>query len=397
MSLLTTGVVNHRERIYFPGLNGLRFFAALVVVIHHIEQVKALEGLPNHFSLPFVHLIGSLGVTLFFVLSGFLISFLLFEEERVTGTISVRDFYIRRTLRIWPLYFLVVFLGFFVFPRFLVPAGMTPVANDFGMKLALFLLFLPNVCRVIFGSTPFVNPLWSVGVEEQFYLVWPAVVKFVRKERRLLALGAIVVGMIVLRKALAALGHLAPAGDSGAWLRTAAERLLSFFYFFRIDCMAIGGIGAYVLHTGRQTVLRVLFHRGVEIEVYAILAVCIATGRELPLGSDPVYSLLFAILILNVAANRKSLIKLEHPFLDYFGKISYGLYMYHLIVIYVVVSWLRPSVPSDSWIFQPLMAGLVFLVLGVVASVSYVFFERPFLNLKTRFSHIISGDNARQA
>ena len=102
------------NKIYFQNLNGLRFFAALLVIIHHIEQMKNSLGLENNWNLPVVLVIGKLGVILFFVLSGFLITYLLLEEERYTQTISIKDFYMRRILRIWPLYFLILLISFFV-------------------------------------------------------------------------------------------------------------------------------------------------------------------------------------------------------------------------------------------------------------------------------------------
>src|SRR5262245_16271974 len=104
------------DRIYFRNLNGLRFIAALLVIIHHIEQLKYIFGMPNNFSSSFVQIIGELGVILFFVLSGFLITYLLLEEEKRTDTIAVRNFYLRRILRIWPLYFLIVIIALAILP-----------------------------------------------------------------------------------------------------------------------------------------------------------------------------------------------------------------------------------------------------------------------------------------
>mgnify|MGYP000751166612 CR=1 FL=1 len=100
--------------IYFKGFNGVRFIAASAVIVHHIEEYKAvyLFGRDDLWARPFVYQLGRLGVALFFVLSGFLITYLLLAEKQKTGTIAIRKFYIRRVLRIWPLYFLIVgFVG----------------------------------------------------------------------------------------------------------------------------------------------------------------------------------------------------------------------------------------------------------------------------------------------
>ena len=107
-----------KARVYFPGLHGLRFFAAMLVVFSHVELIKDYHGYPNLYSTHLaVYESGRMGVTLFFVLSGFLISYLLLAEKRVAGSISVKKFYTRRILRIWPLYYLLIFLTFIVLPQ----------------------------------------------------------------------------------------------------------------------------------------------------------------------------------------------------------------------------------------------------------------------------------------
>src|SRR5712692_1492145 len=106
-----------RTHVHFPGLNGLRFFAALAVCASHVELLKQYLGYPSAYDRPAVYEVGRLSVTFFFVLSGYLITYLLLIEKQATGTISLRDFYVRRILRIWPLYYLLMGLSFFVVPR----------------------------------------------------------------------------------------------------------------------------------------------------------------------------------------------------------------------------------------------------------------------------------------
>jgi len=93
------------SKVYFPNLNGLRFIAASLVIVHHVEQFKEILGYSNYNEFSFIKLIGKLGVMLFFVLSGFLITYLLLVEQKEKGTIAIKSFYMRRLLRIWPLYF----------------------------------------------------------------------------------------------------------------------------------------------------------------------------------------------------------------------------------------------------------------------------------------------------
>ena len=164
-----------KAKVYFPGLHGLRFFAAMMVVFSHVELMKDYHGYPNLYSSNLaIYESGRMGVTLFFVLSGFLISYLLLTERKVTGSISVKKFYGRRILRIWPLYYLLVFLTFIVLPRitfFAVPKYSALMPEYFWYTLLLYVFLLPQVALSIFEPVPFAEPLWSIGVEEQFYLV----------------------------------------------------------------------------------------------------------------------------------------------------------------------------------------------------------------------------------
>src|ERR1043165_7686953 len=169
------------SRIYFPGLNGVRFIAAFLVILDHLELFKSYFQIRSFWSEAFSSHLGQFGVTIFFVLSGYLITYLLLLEKKETG-ISIKRFYIRRILRIWPLYFIIMMLGFFVFPHFAfldIPT-YSPVGDNFLEKFLLFLFFLTNVAFVYFPGVPYANVLWSVAVEEQFYLIWPNVIKKAR-------------------------------------------------------------------------------------------------------------------------------------------------------------------------------------------------------------------------
>ena len=175
---------NSNSKVYFENLNTIRFIAASLVIIHHIEQFKNIFHIPNIWDDKTILIIGNLGVILFFVLSGFLISFLLFKEKEVTNTICIKNFYMRRILRIWPLYFLIVLSAFFIFPFinfFSLPGlGSNVVLNNLGYKLLLFVFFLPNAN--FFGLIPYASQTWSIGAEEQFYLIWPVLNKKINRK-----------------------------------------------------------------------------------------------------------------------------------------------------------------------------------------------------------------------
>ncbi|MES2487732.1 MAG: acyltransferase, partial [Bacteroidota bacterium] len=182
------------ERIFFQGLNSLRAIGALAVCIGHIELLRKMFGLRNYTSIPFFKNDGGhLGVILFFVLSGFLITYLLLEENRRIGTIAIKKFYVRRILRIWPLYYWALIIAFFIMPiAFAEYPGRD--LNRFVPKLLLDMLFVPNVSLIALGGISGASHLWSIGVEEQFYLMWPGIIKRFYKY----ALYALIVIFIVI-------------------------------------------------------------------------------------------------------------------------------------------------------------------------------------------------------
>jgi peptidoglycan/LPS O-acetylase OafA/YrhL len=156
----TAVLEKNKTKVFFPNLNGVRALAALMVVVSHIELHKTIFNLNR---IPGVDLLnfGKTGVTIFFALSGFLITYLLLEEKRNFTTVNFKGFYMRRLLRIWPLYFLVVFIGFSFFPG--------------GSKAAFWLsvLFLPNLAFCLQMLPSIFDPIWSIGTEEQFYIFHP--------------------------------------------------------------------------------------------------------------------------------------------------------------------------------------------------------------------------------
>ncbi|MCB0696751.1 MAG: acyltransferase, partial [Chitinophagaceae bacterium] len=176
------------NRVYFKNLNGVRFLAALVVIIHHIEMGKFWLGQPNIYKNSFVGgVFGQLGIILFFVLSGFLITYLLLEEHRRSGTISIKSFYMRRILRIWPVYYLIIILSFFVFPHFdffFLPSFSEHINESFWIKAGLYLSFLPNLGYTLYTHIAYATQTWSVGVEEQFYLIWPVLMLWAIKKKK---------------------------------------------------------------------------------------------------------------------------------------------------------------------------------------------------------------------
>lgn len=372
------------NKIYFPNLNGIRFIAAFLVIIHHIEQIKNLFGLESKWTNPAINLIGPLGVILFFVLSGFLITYLLLVEEKEMKGISIKSFYIRRILRIWPLYYLIIVLSFFLIPQisFLNLTGWSDhIYNDFFLKLVLFVFFLPNLALVLFPPVAYASQTWSVGVEEQFYLIWPILIKNVKNKKRLLY--TIIFGYLFLKLILFNLIQ-----DFLFW-NDYMSYAKAFFESFNIDCMAIGGLFAVYLFENDK-IIKLFISRYTQIIVYTILLILLLNGIKIPYINFEFYAVLFGIVILNLAANENTILKLENKLFHYLGKISYGLYMYHPLAIVITLKILA-IFKIDNIVIQYLS---VISITILIAGVSYRYFESYFIQKKLKFSKILSGDNA---
>lgn len=406
---------NSTLKIYFPGLNGLRFFAAFAVIFTHVELMKKFLGFGSHWLdlnnleaetplqavlnkevsilSPYIANAGPLGVTMFFVLSGFLITYLLFAERKETGKVDIKQFYIRRILRIWPLYFVLTFLGFFVFPNievFRVPIQERFFLMYFNENLILFLLFLPNLAFSIYRTAiPNIGHLWSIGVEEQFYLIWPWVIT---KAKNFLRTIVIFIFIIVAIKALIL---LLSAFVNANWLVV----LKKFMAMSKLECMAIGALGAYYLFHENKKVLDFIYKPWVFVlSILIILFGLLVIPMRIQDGAHLLYSVCFLIVILNVSSNPRSLVNFEYPIFSFLGKISYGIYMYHMAVAAFVLHLAR-----DTWKFgmdlKPLESLIVYscvlLITILVATVSYYLIELPFIRRKKKVSSILSGDNAK--
>lgn len=373
-----------REGVYFPGLNGLRFFAAMAVALSHVELLKQYHGLPNAYDKLAVYELGRLSVTFFFVLSGYLITYLLLVERERTGEIAVRRFYMRRILRIWPLYFLVVLASFLVLPRFEVfhlPKYTDALSQHFGITFSLFLLFLPQLALSIYEPVPFAEPAWSIGVEEQFYLLWPALM---RKSKRFVPLAVAVIVAVIGARYLAVFIAKANRHDEAALL--VWNRVINYLYFTRIECMAIGGLFAWLVFAKRKRLLAFLQNGVVQVAVYALTAYLLITDSFKPILNYGWYSVCFGVLILNVSNNTRSLIRLRGPAFEFLGNISFSIYMLHELAIQLTI--------VAGWTATPVLYSVSMTLTIAAATATYLWFERPFLRLKSRLAVIKSGGEA---
>jgi len=384
-------------------MNGVRFLAATVVVCSHVELMKALAQLPNLWLNRYFHSAAVEAVNMLFVVSGFLITYLLLVEQRRNGTIDVKKFYIRRALRVQPVYLLIVVLAFFAAPW--IPVVWTgpfshvliswnaDLKTHYAANLILYLLLCPHVATAIFTPVNYAAQAWSIGVEEQFYAVWPWLMK--RGERMLprLLIGIVAVKFVIDNLIVRPMVH-ASGGKRELVI------LLNFLNYFRVECLAIGGLAAYgVLFYPERT--RWLIKPAIQWLAVPLFFALIATGERVPWAAF-LWSSAYAVLLINIGASRIRILNLETSWLDWLGRVSYGIYMYHLIVLAIAlktceVIWrgeLLHYFTAAPWatnagLYLSVMAGTLAL-----AGISYHFFELKFLALKGRFGSLSKESRA---
>lgn len=355
-------------RTYFPGLNGLRFFAATLVIFHHLEQYKFWAGDSSFWGQPLIDALGHKPVGLFFVLSGFLITYLLLEEKKQSGNIDIQQFYLKRVFRIWPLYFLIVFLAVVVVPSFSAIAfGNMPVPNKTAIIIPLILI-LPNLLRVSFPTLIGANQLWSVGIEEQFYLFWPLLVRRFLNNMTVFLLGFIAI-KLAIHVVLVQVMQVYTAG----WLMK-VERL---YALFPVEQMAVGALAATFLFQKNDKVLA--FLGSARVASMAMVLLILSSfydfhGIVIPL----LEAVLFMIIIYQITINKSIYKTLENKTLIYLGSISYGIYMWHTLAIFLCYTLFKVVGISNGY-------GLLFGTLSftfLFAALSFKYLEQPAQKLR---------------
>jgi peptidoglycan/LPS O-acetylase OafA/YrhL len=364
---------------YFHGLDGLRGFAALMVVFGHIEGFKDKAHFPAYSlqNLSIVRALAPQGVNIFFTLSGFLITYLLLTEKARTADIAVRQFYLRRVFRIWPLFFLAVFLSFFVFPYiFDVSFFTVKTTPDFMQKFLLSLFLFPNIVFVRYGHIFFHGILWSIGSEEQFYLVWPHVMRSAKTTLRTLVL--LLAGCISFQYLFSTLRL-----RTGNPVYYVLENIVVF------SPMLVGAIGA-VLYYEKKIQLNT--SKSVFALVCALIVVLYRVNLPFGVLERLIYSLLYLALILCLVEKKSVLINFDSAVMRHLGKISYGIYIFHSFPIALAIV-LAQSFQAPSWVLNTFIYIVSIGLTILLAHLSFTYFESGFLRLKEKYGY---GRDARR-
>lgn len=363
----------------FENLNGLRFIGAFAVFVFHCFTLghevwgdffyngwfQGITKITNQ---------GHYGVNLFFVLSGFLITYLLMTEAKVHGKINVFGFFMRRLLRIWPVYFIVILFGFVIFPA--LPFGFPTINSP-----VYYSLFLSNLEEIWHGWADGVSMLtitWSVSIEEQFYMAWVVLMLLippVRKGKGFLVYFTFLIGVNLVFR----------------YMNADNERVIYFHTLSVVSDIALGGYLSYLcFHFNIQNKLSTI-PKWTNIMLYAFGLMGIICIHVVFRGSFVVVErlfvgLFFAYVIFDQVYGKHSFFKADKiPGFFKLGEMSYGLYMYHCIVIY----YMQVLMALIGW-NTSLKGFVLFFILSALISfgiawLSYRLIEKPLLRLKKHF------------
>ncbi len=363
---------------HIPALDGLRGIAILLVIPHNANIYTDHPGI--FWPLALAANAGWIGVQLFFVLSGFLITRGLLDT--VSSPHYLRNFYVRRTLRIFPLYYLTLLVGLLLLPMLLQSPPRTELQLRGAAALALF---LNNWVQPFGMVVPGFSHFWSLAVEEQYYLVWPFVVWFCG-ERRLLHICLSLVAIALLSRLL--------------FLAAGAPELTTYLYTVcRMDALAIGAITALL---SRNTVLMGRLRNHVR-GLWASAAILLATGALLSRNyakynvvtvsvGYPLLAVSFALLVLIAVRDRSAdnaiTRALMHPVLCAAGRYSYGMYVLHLPIALGLGALFQPWVNRLGTLAAPCYVLTVVGLTFAAGWASYTLLERRFLSLKDRLAPV---------
>jgi len=366
---------------YFKELNSLRFIGFIGIFFGHVFFSNSPEIINSKlYATVFNYgkILGFISIDSFFVLSSFLITWKALEEIKFTNKFQFKNFLIRRSLRIWPLYFFIVFIGFlleYLKSHYFFESEKLPSIWNF----VLFILnydIIENGYNFLF----FMVFMWSISVEEQFYILWAITIKWFNKYLFGISFLIIFISLLFriyfINDSLSLNFHTASAlGNFGIGALTA---ILVFKHQYFLDKLK---------SLSRNKILFIY----VTIFSFFILMPVLLENDFFIVIQRVLFSIFFSFIILEQTYCENSIVKVSRiKYFNFFGKISYGLYCYHGIMITVVLQ--LNKLFMESLIISLVLYPLLILVSTLLVSyVSYRFYESKFLKLKYKFSFLSSN------
>ncbi len=368
------------QKKYFKNLDATRALAFFFVFSAHAFVSSDPNVLNSSLfkSINGYGKLGFLGLEYFFVLSSFLITWIAIEEYKQNGYFKLKAFLIRRALRVWPIYFLIVFTAYlaFYFIKYFINYEINELPN-----ILNFIFFIINFYTIDNGTNYlfFLVFLWSISIEEQFYIFWSFILKYCFKYLKHISLLLIVISLIF------------------RWYYSFIEPINNVLYFHTFSALGNFGIGSLIAYISFK---RTIFYEYIStFNTYKSLAVYIIFITSLIFYSDifsnsymvvferVFYSLIFGYIIIEQAFNQTIKIQFgRSKYLSFLGKISYGLYCYHGIVITFLVYGLNLfSISENIYSTIFLYPLVIFITTTIISKYSYEYFESWFLRKKKKF------------
>ena len=362
---------------YFENLDGWRFIAACSVILAHSPSCLPFQPdlTVTNFLLNFFKGIGGLAVNFFFVLSGFLITYIILQEKE-NNHFTLKSFYIRRILRIWGVFYIVVLASFIL--GSILPDNRLQITqvNYFYISTFLANFDVINIIQAGLRENFITNILWSVSVEEQFYLVYPILLIGIPK-RQYVKLFIFIIFISLLFR----------------WYNSSSNAVIAFHTLSVASDLIVGCLAAYL----------VFYKKGFErffinlnsiviLSVYFLLAILLLVRYRFPPEflkpfEALIFSGFFAFIILEQNYAAKSPFKIKNiPGLNFLGRFTYGMYCYHMIILILTASWFSEFTDSlnNFFIYILYILTCILLTLGI-SIVSYYVIEQPLLKLKSKF------------
>ncbi|RYY39294.1 MAG: acyltransferase [Chitinophagaceae bacterium] len=372
----------------FDGLYGLRYLCILVILVAHLFMTDCDFG-QCHEGYSYLQALGNCALQFFFVASAFLITFLLLAEEQKLGRLSLRNFFLRRVLRIWPAYFvlLLVVWGFVNRTAFFWIPNVSPAfaAADTARCYGLYFAFLPHIVPFYHAMVPYLHHTYTIGIEEQFYFLWGMIFLLFRRGRlfifALFALSIPLLG-IIHYWAFAWNSSLQHSGSAASY----ALKAVTYLQYSRLSTFAIGSFLGYSYFYGSSWV-NVFRLRWVQLLVIALLAAVVALRIDIPFFHMEVLALLVGAVMLVASFPAQSLLRFNSRWLVYLGHRSYGIYLFHIIAVVLAVRTME-VLPLQGAARFVVLVPLAVAYATALGTISYAVVEQPFLKLKDRFKRV---------
>lgn len=367
---------------YFKNLDGIRFFCFLLVFLFHSFHTTNQQVQES----PIYDLVknqtfrnGNLGVNAFFVLSGFLITFLILNEQIKVGKLDLKAFYIRRILRIWPLYFICLIIGFIAFPWI---KGESFMHGTDLPSLKYYLTFTSNF-DVLYNGLPdasILGVLWSVAIEEQFYLIWPILFLLFPQRKSIYPILFVLVASFIFR------------------FTVTTYNGMEYHTLSCIGDMATGGLASYLIlySTGfKQGINRL--PKLVIAGIYFVVVAFVIWKDEVCANSmlffhiqRVIFAILVSMILLEQCFSKNSIFKLgKSKWISKLGTYTYGLYCFQFVgILFALRVGQSFGFTENLWkvlIIDTVLA-LVFTIF--IAWISYNYYEKRFLVWKDGFSKL---------